>query len=148
MKNNVYRSQDIKTWKIEEGKDTVNLSDDQPKLLFRPEVEGKSQDGNVPPFFVSLNIHDYILHNVMLDSGASHNLIPRAIMEKIELYITRPYKYLYSFDSRKVRCVGLVNNLCVNMAQILEKSVVMDIAVVDIPPKYGMLLSRYWGPKL
>jgi len=24
----------------------------------------------------------------------------------------------------------------------------MDIIVVDIPPKYGMLLSRSWGEKL
>ena len=24
----------------------------------------------------------------------------------------------------------------------------MDIIVVDIPPKYGMLLSRSWGAKL
>jgi len=24
----------------------------------------------------------------------------------------------------------------------------MDVVVVEIPPKYGMLLSRYWGGKL
>ena len=28
------------------------------------------------------------------------------------------------------------------------KSLVMDIVVADIPPKYGMLLSRSWGAKL
>jgi ribonuclease HI len=25
---------------------------------------------------------------------------------------------------------------------------VMDIMVANTPPKYGMLLSRYWGAKL
>ena len=28
------------------------------------------------------------------------------------------------------------------------KSVVMDIVVADVPPKLGMLLSRYWIKKL
>jgi hypothetical protein len=46
----------------------------------------------VPPFYVSLNIHDKILHNAMFDSGASHNLMPKSVMEKLDLDITRPYK--------------------------------------------------------
>lgn len=124
------------------------MSDDQPRLLFGPEVEGKPQEGGVPPVYVSLNIHDKILHNVMLDSGKSHNLMPKAVMEKLGLYITRKYKYLYSFDSRKVRCLGLIKNLCVTLARIPAKSLVMHIVVADIAPKYGMFLSCSWGEKL
>jgi len=84
----------------------------------------------------------------MLDPDASHNLMPRVIMEKLGLYVTRPYKYLYSFDSRKVRWLGLIKDLCVTLTQIPAKSVVMEIVVVDIPPKYGILLSRSWGENL
>lgn len=69
-------------------------------------------------------------------------------MEKLNLDITRPYKDLYSFDSNKVRCLGLIKDLCVTLAQILAKSIVMDIIVEDITPKYGMLLSRSWGGEL
>ena len=79
---------------IAEITDTVNLNDDKPKILFGPKVEGKFQEGGVPPFYVSLNIHDKILHNAMLDSGASHNLMPKVIMEKLGLEITIPYKDL------------------------------------------------------
>jgi len=28
------------------------------------------------------------------------------------------------------------------------KSIMMDVVIVDIPPKYGLLLSRSWGAKL
>ena len=84
----------------------------------------------------------------MLDSGASHNLMPKVVMESLGLEITKPYKYLYSFDSSRVKCLGLIKDLCVNLTQILAKSLVMDIVVADIPPKYGMLLSRSWGAKL
>jgi ribonuclease HI len=148
MNKNAYRSQVIKALNIEEGTDTVNVVDDQPELLFGPEVDGKPENGTVPPFYISLNIHDKTLHNAMLDSGASHNLMPKAVMEKLGLDITRPYKDLYSFDSSKVKCIGLIKDLCVTLAQIPAKSLVMDIVVVDIPPKYGMLLSRSWGAKL
>ena len=102
----------------------------------------------MPPFYVSLNIHDKILHNAMLDSGASYKLMPKVIMESLGLEITRPYKDLYSFDSRRVKCLGLIKDLCVNLSQIPAKNLVMDVLVADIPPKYGMLLFRSRGAKI
>ena len=84
----------------------------------------------------------------MLDFDASHKLIPKVVMERLGLEITKPYKDLYSFDSSRVKCLGLIKDLCVNMTQVLAKRLVMDIVVANIPPKYGMLLSRSWGAKL
>jgi hypothetical protein len=111
-------------------------------------VDGKYESGAIPPFYISLNIHDKTFHNAMLDSSASHNLMPKAIMEKLGLDITIPYKDLYSFDSSKVKCLGLIKDLCVTLAKITTKSMVMDIVVAYIPPKYDMLLYRSWGAKL
>jgi hypothetical protein len=128
--------------------DTINLTDDQLELMFGPEVDGQTDNGFVTPFYISLNIHDLILHNAMLDSCASHNLMPKAVMEKLGLEVTRPYKDLHSFDSSKVRCIGLIKDLCITLVHILEKNMVMDVVVIDIPPKYGMSLSRSWGAKL
>jgi hypothetical protein len=125
--------------------DNVNLTDDQPKLLFGPEVDGQTDNGSVPPFYISLNIHDKTLHNAMLDSGTSHNLMPKAIMEKLGLDVTRTYKELHYFDSSKVKCIGLIKDLCITLAQIPAKSMVKDIVDADIPPKYGMFLSGSWG---
>ena len=144
----VYKNHVLKALNIGSDIDTLKLIDDKPELLFGPEVEGKYQEGAVPPFYVSLNIHDKILHNAMLDSGASHNLMPKVVMESLGLEITKPYKDLYSFDSSRVKCLGLNKDMCVSLAQIFAKSLVMDIVVADIPPKYGMLLSRSWGAKL
>jgi hypothetical protein len=86
--------------------DTVNIVDDRPDLLFGPKVDGQIDNGAIAPFYISLNIHDLILHNAMLDSGASHNLMPKAVMEKLGLEVTRPYKDLHSFYSSKVKCIG------------------------------------------
>ena len=103
---------------------------------------------DVPPFYFTLKIHDLLLHNTMIDSGASHNLMPNELMHNLGLDIIRPYKDLFSFDSRKVICLGLIKDLVVSLHQILEKSIVMDIVVVDVPKKFGMLLSRSWAAKL
>ena len=78
----------------------------------------------------------------MLDLGASHNLMPKEIMETLNLDITTPYKYIFSFDSNKVKCLGIIKDLRVTLVQYPGKSIVMDIVVSDIPPKYGIFLSR------
>jgi hypothetical protein len=82
------------------------------------------------------------LHNTILDTGESHNLIPKVIMVELGLDITRPYKDIFSFDSRKFKCLGLIKYLVVSLAQMPSKNMVVDVVVADIPPKFGMLLSR------
>ena len=62
-------------------------------------------------------MHDIILHNAMLDYGASHNLMPRVVVEILGLEVTRPYKDLISFDSKKVKCLGLMKDLVVTLAR-------------------------------
>ena len=143
-----YRSQIFKVFDLGNEANTLNLTGDKPELLFGPKIEGEYQEGFVSPFYVSLNIQDKILHNAMLDFGASHNLMPRAIMEKLGLEVTQPYKNLYSFDSSQVKCLGLIKNLGFSLTQLPAKNLVMDVLVVDIPPKYGMLLSREWAAKI
>ena len=101
-----------------------------------------------PPFYISLNVHDNILHNFLMDSGASHNVMPKVVMEELGLEITKPYQDVYSFDSKKVKCLGLIKGMVVSLAQLPMKSVVMDIVLDDIPPKFGMLLSKTWAKKV
>ena len=127
--------------------DSLNLQDDRPTILFGPHVDEPS-DEDIPPFYVSLNIHNSILHNAMLDSGTSHNMMPRRIMDELGLEVTRPYKYLFYFDSNKVKCLDLIKYLAISLAQIPSKTLVMDVVVVDIPPNFGMLLSRSWATNL
>jgi len=110
-------------------------------------VEARGE-GDVAPFYVSLNVHEFTLHNDMVDSGASHNLMPKVIMDSLNLDITRPCKDMYSFDSKKVNCLGMIKDLVVSLTQIPTKNIAMDVVVADIPPKFSMLLSRSWTTKM
>jgi len=122
--------------------DSINLQDENPIVILGPMVEDR--DDSSPPFYTSLNIHEKVLHNCLMDLGDSHNLMPKIVMEELGLEVTQAYHDLYFFDSKKVQCLGVIKDLVVTLFQLPMKSVVMDIVVVDVPPKFGMLLSISW----
>jgi hypothetical protein len=112
--------------------DSINLQDEKPAVILGPMVEDMNDSS--PPFYTSLNIHDKVLHNCLMDSRASHNLMPKTVMEELGLEVTRAYHDLYSFDSRKFQCLGVIKDLVVTLFQLPMKSVVMDVVVADVPP--------------
>jgi hypothetical protein len=133
-KNQVYRKQVMKmidcaiaTTQL----DTLNLQDELPIVMFGPHIGERGEP--IAPFYISLTIHKHLLHNCRLDSRASHNLMPKIITEKFGLQIKRPYHDLYFFDARKVRCLAVIKDLVIHLAQIPVKGVLMDIVVADVP---------------
>jgi hypothetical protein len=112
--------------------DLVNLQDEKPYAILGPLVEDR--DDSSPPFYTSLNIHEKVFHNCLMDSGASYNLMPKIVMDELGLEVKKTYHDLYSFDSRKVKCLGFIKDLVVSLFQFPMKSVVMDIVVTDVPP--------------
>jgi hypothetical protein len=120
--------------------DSKNLQDEKPVVILCPLIEDKVDSSH--PFYTSLNIHDKVLNNCLLDSGASHNLMPKSIINELGLEITKTYHDLYSFNSTKVKCLGVIKDMVVTLFKLPMKSMLMDVVVVDVPPKFGMLLSR------
>jgi len=149
MKNKAYKESILKLLQpsvSDHASYAVNLQDENPTVVIGPMVEKK--DESSPPFYISLNIHDKMLHNCLLDSGASHNLMPKKVMDELGLEMTKPYHDLYSLDSKRVKCLGVIKDLVVSLTQLPMISLVMDIVVADIPPKFGMLFSISWLNKL
>ena len=48
-------------------------------------------------------------------------------------------------DSREVSVIGTINALPYKLAAYPNADLTMIVLVVDIPPRYGMLLSRQWS---
>ena len=60
----------------------LELTEDNPTIILGSKIDSMdNEDEEVPPFYMSLNVHDMVLHNAMLDSGASHNLTPKGVVE-------------------------------------------------------------------
>ena len=67
--------------------DAVKIHDENTTIVFFPQM-----DGNVdlpPPFYIIIFIHDKMLHNYLLDSGASHNLMQIVVLEALGLSINK-----------------------------------------------------------
>lgn len=69
-------------------------------------------------------------------------------MEQLVLQIKKPYKDVYSLNSKRVKCLGMIKDPVVNFDHITMKRMVMYIVVEHIPTRFGMLLSISWGMRL
>jgi hypothetical protein len=94
------------------------------------------------PFYLSLLMNDFILHNCMLDSGASSNVMTKKVMEQLNLRIYRPYHNICAMDNKTIQVYGLIKGLQVHLASFPDIMIEMDIVVIDVPDAWGMLLSR------
>jgi hypothetical protein len=68
-KNPVYRKQVMKMIDCSVATtqpDTLNLQDERPIVMFGPHIEERGE--SIAPFYISLTIHEHLLHNCMLDS--------------------------------------------------------------------------------
>jgi hypothetical protein len=95
--------------------DVISPQDENPSIIVGPHIEDGFDAS--PPFYISLNVHDNILHNCLMDLGASHIVMPKVVMEELDLEITKPYQDLYSFYSKKVKCLGFIKDMVVSLAQ-------------------------------
>jgi hypothetical protein len=106
-------------------------SQDQPIVLQTTNRGGFN--GNHDPFFISLGVNELILHNCMLDTGASTNVMPLGVMQQLGLETTRPYRNFYAMDAREVKVYGVIKNLLVYLTTEPETlDILMDICVVKI----------------
>jgi hypothetical protein len=94
------------------------------------------------PFFFSFLMNDFILHNCMLDLGASSNVMTKKVMEQLNLRISRPYNNIFVMDSKTIKVHGLIKGLQVHLAAFPDIMIEVDIVVIDVPDAWGMLLSR------
>ena len=79
----------------EDHPNILELTEDNPTIILWSKIDSvDSEDEEVPPFYMILNVHDMVFHNGMLDSKASHNMMPKGVVESLGLEITRPCKDL------------------------------------------------------
>ena len=81
----------------------------------------------------------------MLESKAAMNINPLSIMKEIGLKITLPYANVCGIDSSGVQAYGLIRNFKADLFACPNFNTMMDVVVIDLPPVYGMLLSRKWA---
>jgi hypothetical protein len=101
--------------------------------------------GKVPPFYISIENHDVVLHNCLVDSRAMNNIMPLEVMEALGMSCTKYYETgesIYAIDSRKVLAYGEIKDFYAWIIVAPHIIIVFTIIVVDLPPTYGVVLNE------
>jgi hypothetical protein len=102
----------------------------------------------VPPFLLTFEFFNRNLHNCLVDSGASSNVMPLSLCKKLNAVSLKSDKHVIQLDKTQVKVMGELKDVMIKMETHLKFVQVIDIVMVDIPKAYGLLLSRYWSEKL
>jgi hypothetical protein len=78
------------------------------------------------PFLTSLLIDDLYLHNCMLDSKSSVNMMSLKVMNQLGLEVTWPYTDVHRFESRGIKVYDLMEDLQVHIADCLDFPIILS----------------------
>ena len=101
-----------------------------------------------PPFYLFLRLEGWVVNNCMIDTEATIVIIPKAIANKMKLYITRCIDGVIQLDSSSVDIIGSVKGISITLNAFLDICVIQDIIVIDLPPLFGICLAREFTAKL
>jgi hypothetical protein len=114
----------------------------------KPQATTLSTRKNVPPFLLTFEIFNRNVHNCMVDSGASSNVMPWSVCQKINAEVEPSTLKIIQLDRTDVKVIGELKNVLIRLSSNPKVHQVIDIIVVDIPEVYGLFLSRDWSEQL
>jgi ribonuclease HI len=114
----------------------------------KPQAATLNTRKNVPPFLLTFEIFNRNVHNCMVDSGASSNVMPWSVCQKINAEVEPSSLKIIQLDRTDVKVIGELKNVLIRLSSNPKVHQVIDIIVVDIPEVYGMFLSRDWSEQL
>jgi hypothetical protein len=119
------------------GKPTVNTC-----------LGDRKENPFVPSFLLTFEIFNRNLHNYLVDSGASSNIIPLSIFKTLNSIPLKSDKHVIQLDRTQVKVIGELRDVMIRISTHPTFMQLIDIIVVDIPEAYGLLLSRDWSEKI
>jgi ribonuclease HI len=114
----------------------------------KPQATTLSTRKNVPPFLLTFEIFNRNVHNCMVDSGASSNVMPWSVCQKINAKVEPSSLKIIQLDRTDVKVMGELKDVLIRLSSNPKVHQFIDIIVVDIPEVYGMFLSRDWSEQL
>jgi ribonuclease HI len=118
------------------------------KASKKPQATTSNTRKNVPPFLLTFEIFNRNVHNCMVDSGASSNVMPWSVCQKINAEVEPSSLKIIQLDRTDVKVMGELKNVLIRLSSNPKVHQFIDIIMVDIPEVYGMFLSRDWSEQL
>ena len=94
-----------------------------------------------PPFYATVIISKFLIHNCMIDSGATSLVMPQKIPDQLGLKYETLEKGVVQLDGTTIEKVGIMKNLDLTLHCCPSFSIPMDIYIIDLPPYFSICLS-------
>ena len=82
------------------------------------------------------------MHNCLVDSGASANVMPLSVCKRINKKPKPSNGKIIQLDRTTIKVVGEMEDMLIRLYVDGRVCQFIDIMVVDIPESYGLILSR------
>ena len=99
-------------------------------------------------FLLSFEIFNYNVHNCLVDSGASVNVMPFSVCKKINGQPKPTTGQVIQLDRTVVKVIGEMEDVMIRLSADERVCQYIDIVVADISDAYGLVLSWDWVAKL
>ena len=115
----------------------------QEEEICEASMGGKPKSKN-PPFLLTFEIFNHNVHNCLVDSGASVNVMPLSVCKKINGQPKPSTWRVVQLDRMNVKVIGEMEDVLIHLSSNDKLCQFIDIVVADIPEAYGLVLSRDW----
>eukprot|EP00253_Pinus_taeda_P010678 PITA_10678 len=109
-------------------------------------IGGRSRS-HTPPFLLTYEIFNKNVHNCLVDSGASSNILPKSICTKLNVQLQKFAMCIAQLDRSQVKVIVELNQVTIRLSSNPKVCQVIAILISDIPEFYGLILSRDWSKK-
>ena len=99
------------------------------------------EKARTPPFVLTVEILNHKMHNCLVDSGLSVNVMPLAVYKKINRQPKPTAWEVTQLDKTSVKVVGEMENVLIHLSTNNKICQFVDIVVADILDGYGLILN-------
>lgn len=131
----VYASQEVSGKSLDILKSVVN-------------VENLNTNTLCPPFILAFEIFNYNVHNCLIDSSASTNVMPLSVAKKINAKWDKTDAQIIQLNKSLVQTIGELNNVISHLSSNHRVHQCINIVIVDITKACVLLLSSDWSCNL
>ena len=97
---------------------------------------------------MTIEILNQNVHNLLVDYGASSNVIPYSVCKKLNVEPQMNKTKIIQLERSHVKVLGELKDVMICLASNSKVHQMIDIIVVDIQEAYGVILSRDWFAKV
>jgi hypothetical protein len=116
-----------------ENKEKTTAEEKRPNPRVDGALIGRKSRSQTPPFLLTFDIFNQNVHNCLVDSGASSNVMPYSFCKKLN---TQPQIWkmnIIQLDQSHVKVLGELKDVLIRISSNSKVHQMIDIIVVDLP---------------